>query len=220
MNISLDIVLLAAGLLLSVCVFSYFLGDNHFFRLAVSLTGGALAAWFCIYLVGTVFRPFISNDLPFSKDGSIGKWIGAVLALLAAVLIFCKLYTGGKASGKAVMLILISASVAVMLLGISSGTIPAFISGLVKPFRGIEMKSIFDWAKALILPVCALIALFYTRHYKSGKAEEKVGLTHRLGEILIGFSFGAIAAAAFVASANILVRHLAALINAANTLLK
>ena len=214
------------GLFLSLTIFSLILGDNYLYRLGTSILSGAVSAYICVLLVELYFLPLfrdIANNRESLSTTQI-IWIAAVV--IGIILLFCKAYSSWQAGGKAVMTILVAASAAVLVLGAVSGTIPAFIRSLAEPFRMRNLpeetkNDIWYWVKNGAVLVSALTALLYTRHYKPGSKDpggEKSGSV--FGNIVIGFSFGAVAAAIFMTAANILVNHLSGIIAGIQTLVK
>lgn len=233
MSITYNTSLIFAGFFLSLCVFSLLFGDNWLFRFASSIFSGALSAYFCVFLIEKLFYPQIIGELT-NPDTRLGNRIVLILWVLAAVLIFFKLYAGKPRMGNPVMLILICTSASVMILGIVNGTLTGFYESLTGKFRlsvlPDQVKSDpWYWVKTITVILAASSTLFYTQHYsyrlgrkflesgfnnKESAEPREEGFGHHMGEIVTGISLGAILAGCFIASAIVLVGHLSELAEA------
>lgn len=222
-----ELAFVIGGLFLSLSAFSLILGDNYLFRLGASILSGAVSAYICVLLAENYFYPLIL-DLVSGKDSlTPAQLLRAAAVLIGIILLFCKAYTSGKTGGKVIMTILLAVAAAVMVLGAASGTIPAFIRSLAAPFRVVtlpeeEKGNIWYWIKNGTVLISAVGALLYTRHYSFGKADQgqEKGAGSFFGDILVGFAFGAVAAAIFLTAANIFVNHLSGVIGSIQSLLK
>lgn len=230
MNLAFDHVMIFVGLFLSLCVFSLLMGDNWLLRFASSILSGVLAAYFCVFLVEKLFYPRIIAGLT-DQGNSIENKIVLVLVVLAAALLFLKLYAGKARGGNVVMLVLMCTAAAVMILGSVNGTLIGFFKGLVGKFdlselTDAESGSPWYWLKSISIIIAALSTLLYTQHYtykpgkKKAETPAKEGFLHAFGEIITGVSLGAILAGCFVASAVVLSGHLSDLVEAIRVLLK
>ena len=124
------------------------------------------------------------------------------------------------------MAVVIALSAAVLVLGAAGASIPAFVQTLAARFRlssinPEEKSNVWYWIKSGTVLFSALIALLFTRHYSlPGKAKQGNASGTVLGNIVIGFSFGAVAAAVFLTAANILVSHISGMITTVQSLVK
>ena len=214
------------GLFLSLTVFSLVLGDNYLFRLGAAILSGAVSAFICVMLVEKYFYPLITDLISNRQSLTAAQIIRAAAVVIGVILLFCKAYTNAQGGGRAVMIILLASSAAVLVLGAVNGTLPAFIRRLAEPFRlkGVSAENrndVWYWLKNGAMLVSAVIALLYTRHYRPGTVRNHTeGSGSLIGNVLIGFTFGALTAAVFVAAANILVNHLSGIITNVQTLIR
>ena len=214
------------GLFLSLSAFSLIFGDNYLFRLGAAILSGAVSAYICVMLAESYFYPLILGLVSGEKQLSTAEILRAAAVVIGVLLLFCKAYTGGKTGGRIIITVLLALSAAVMALGAAGGTIPAVIRNLAAQFRVAALSSadksdLWYWLKAGTVLAGAVIALLYTRHYSfSGKGLKKGSSGSFAGNILIGFTFGAITAAVFLTAANILVNHIAELIGTIQSLIK
>ena len=224
MSINTELVTVVGGLFLSLCAFSLLFGDNYLFRLGAAILSGAVAAYVCVLLVQNVFYPMFTEAVPGSGGVDLKVFFRLAAVLIAAVLLFCKAYTGGKNGGRGVLILVLAASAAVMVFGAVSGTIPARVKSIAAQYRvssltPAENNSRWYWVNAGTVFVCAIVALLYTRHYKLGTKKPQKTYGDLFGEILIGFAFGAVTAAVFLTAAQILTGNLSAILENVRALL-
>ncbi len=221
-----ELIFVIGGLVLSLCAFSLILGDNYLFRLAASILSGAISAYICVLLIEGYFYPMILDLINKRTHLSTIQIVRAVLVTVGILLLFCKAYTGSKTGGKIVMTIIMSISAVVLVLGAAGGSISSFIRAIAGQFRIAALSSdqksdVWYWIKSGTLLISAITALLYTRHYTlPGKTNSEKRSEPIFGSIVVGFSFGAIAAAVFLTAANLFVNHISGLIGTIQSLLK
>ncbi|MBQ6343230.1 MAG: hypothetical protein IJI41_08925 [Anaerolineaceae bacterium] len=223
-----ELAFLIGGLILSLSAFSLIFGDNYLFRLAASILSGAISAYICVLLVESYFYPLILEIINERTQLSTLQIVRAVIITVGILLLFCKAYTASKTGGKIVMTIIMCACAVVLVMGAVGGTIPAFLRSLAGQFRltslSAENKSdVWYWVKAGTILLSAISTLLFTRHYKlpgKNKSAEKENSESVVGNIVVGFTFGAIAAAVFLTAANLFVNHISGLISSIQSLVK
>ena len=222
-----ELAFVIGGLFLSLSAFSLLFGDNYLFRLGAAILSGAVSAYICVLIAENYFYPLILEIVDGYKTFSALQIIRTVLTVIGILLLFCKAYTGSKGGGKVIMTVVIALSAAVLVLGAAGASIPAFVQTLAARFRlssisPEEKSNVWYWIKSGTVLFSALIALLFTRHYSlSGKTKQEENSSGTvLGNIVIGFSFGAVAAAVFLTAANILVSHISGMITTVQSLVK
>ena len=220
-----ELAFVIGGLFLSLSAFSLIFGDNYLFRLGASVLSGAISAYICVLLVESYFYPMVIELVNEPGSLSTAQILRAAAVLIGAVLLFCRAYTVSKSGGRLLVTVLMAIAAAVTVLGAAGGTIPAFVRTISGQFRiaGLSPEQrgdVWYWIKACTVLFSAICALLYTRHYQLGKNKESKGSESVFGNVLIGFTFGAITAAIFIAAANILVNHVSGLIGTIQTLVK
>lgn len=84
-----DIVLAALGAVLTLFIFSYLLGDNPLYRLALHIFVGASVAYICIVALHSVILPAIS--VPEDIDSDVRSlWIISLVGALLGALLFTR----------------------------------------------------------------------------------------------------------------------------------
>ena len=218
MTESYELAFVIGGLFLSLSAFSLIFGDNYLFRLGTAILSGAVSAYICVLLAESYFYPLILDIINKRASLSTLQIIRLILVTLGIILLFMKLYTGTKSGGKVILMVLMCISAAILVMGAAGGTIPAFVRTIAGQFRlaaipSEEKTNIWYWLKAATVLIGAVTALLFTRHYSiTGRKTEEKRSESIFGSILIGFTFGAIAAAVFITAANILVNHVSGLI--------
>ena len=221
-----ELAFIIGGLFLSLSAFSLILGDNYLFRLGAAILSGAVSAYICVLIAENYFYPLILGIVDGYHDLSTLQIIRTAITFIGILLLFCKAYTGSKGGGKVIMTILMSICAAVLILGAAGATIPAFVQTLAARFRITalspeEKSSVRYWVKSGTILFSAVTALLFTRHYSlPRKAKQEKTSESVTGNILIGFTFGAVAAAVFLTAANILVNHISGMIDAVQSLVK
>lgn len=217
MTLSADSILMIAGFLVSLFGFSLILGDNWLFRLAVSLLTGAISGLLILILTNSVFIPYVITPLASGElAGSTQLMI--LFVLLAAILLLLRNFTHSRAGGSLVLAIVLTISAALTILGIVNGTLLQLYRGILAQLLAAKEGTAtrMQWVQVACLFAGAISGLFYTRHYAfskgSGARQGKRGLIRIFGDIFVGITLGAIFAGSLIASATVLVDHMATLL--------
>ena len=83
----LDFIGLSLGFLLTILVFSYLLGDNPFFRLAIHIFIGVAAAYVAIVTINNVLIPRLFIPL---FTGTRGERLSSILLFIPSLFLFLK----------------------------------------------------------------------------------------------------------------------------------
>ncbi|MBQ6517871.1 MAG: hypothetical protein IJI14_04070 [Anaerolineaceae bacterium] len=221
-----ELAFVIGGLFLSLSAFSLVFGDNYLFRLGAAILSGAISAYICVLITENYFYPLILEIVDGYKTLNTLQIIRTVLTVLGILLLFCKAYTGNKSGGKIIMTVVLALCAAVLVLGAAGASIPAFVQTLAAQFRisaisPEQRNNVWYWIKAGTVLFSAFTALLFTRHYSlPGKMKKEKTSESVLGNIVIGFSFGAVAAAVFLTAANILVNHISGMVMTIQSLVK
>ncbi len=213
------------GLFLSLTVFSIIFGDNYLFRLGAAILSGAVSAYVCVLLAENYFYPLVREITDDPAGLTAVQMIRAAVVLIGIILLFCRAYTASKTGGRVILAVLVTISAVLMVLGAAGGTIPAFVMSLAGRFRLVSLAdeqkgNIRYWVRTGTVLISAVAALLYTRHYSIGRKNTGKESGSVFGNVLVGFAFGAVAAAVFITAANILVNHVSGVIGTVQTLLK
>ena len=220
-----ELAFVIGGLFLSLTAFSLIFGDNYLFRLGAAILSGAVSAYICVLLVETYFYPLVMDLVDGTEKLSAAQILRAAAAAIGLILLFCRAYTGSKTGGRIVLIILMAVAAAITVLGTAGGTIPAVVRSIAARFRlaalpADQKNDVWYWIRSGTILVTAVSALLYTGHYRIGNSNGEKSSESLPGNILIGFTFGAVTAAVFLAAANILVNHVSGLIGTIQSFLK
>lgn len=184
-----DLVGLIIGLLLTLFIYSYLIGDNPLYRVSVHLLVGVSAAYAVVVVVRQLLLPIWQQVQanPTSPDSVI--WL---VPILFALMLLARRLPSVSWLGNTSLALLIGVGAAVALIGSLSGTLWPQIVG-VQPATPLQ-----DIVVAL-LTICTLLAFQFTalRPRSSGLWQPAMwqrGVT-AVGRIVLTITFGALFAA-------------------------
>ncbi len=209
----LDLLGSILAFLLTLCIFSYLLGDNPLYRIAVSIFVGAAAgyavviAWYNV-IFPQMIAPLLSlNDLLSLNFAVIGPPLGA---LILTALLVLKLGRGTSRLGSPATAFLVGVGSAVAIGGAVTGTLfpqtrATFVTLL--PRDAISDIDFFEKVgSALVIVVGTLATLgffFYSGSARPGQPADRPAFAKPVavvGQIFIGTAFGVMYAGALAAS--------------------
>jgi hypothetical protein len=202
------------SLVLSLMVFSYLLGDNILFRIAVSIFVGLAAAYTVIVTIERVIYPAFQPVL----DGQWGLFSGESIVFVLMPLIF-----GGLLLVKPIkslrpltnfaLAFLIAVGSAAAVVGAVSGTLIPMVVSTAQ----INTATALDTISSIVIVVGVISSLFYFQ-YRAQRDSHGVIARGRImatvaaiGEGFIVITLGAIYGAAILTSLSILTGQLATL---------
>jgi len=180
---SLDFIMGIIAFLLTLMVFSYLIGDNLFFRVAIYIFVGVSAG----YVAAVAFRQVILPDLlvPLVSGSSSQKALLAVPFLLSGLLLMKALPSLSRLGSPAVA-VLAGVGAAVAVGGAVTGTLFPQIGAAVDAFAS---PAAFQFVNAIIVLVGVVFTLIYF-HFSARTASD--GSVRRFGLIEIGAFIGSI----------------------------
>ena len=196
---TVDLLLLLAGLILSLMVFSYLLGDTLLFGIAMYTLVGVTAGFTVVVLLQKVILPMAISPLSsFPQTSALLALVPLVLSVLLVWLLFKK---SSRLSG--IPLAFLGGVVAVALIvGVTRGTLVPQLLSIVNAFDQNKMTSggLPNWTGifvAFMMLAGVVAVLFVSHHRKINKNQDANayswldGLTG-FGQLFIGITFGAI----------------------------
>lgn len=108
------------GFVLTLMIFSYLIGDNVLYRLAVYIFVGLTAAFITIVTIDNVIRPWIDSTL---ASGNVGSIAFGVVPLILGFLLLLKGVPRLAPVGNLALGLLIGVGAAVAVVGAISGTL-------------------------------------------------------------------------------------------------
>jgi hypothetical protein len=187
---------------ITLAVFSYLLGDNLLYRLAVYAFVGITAAFTAIALAENVVANYLSNT---------GDTILLVVAFVMAVLLTFKAVPVISGLGNLSLAFLIAVGTAVAVTGAVAGTLIPLIGSIARPQSGDTLNSII----LVVGVICTLMYFQYSaRRTRTGGIER--GPISRVvagvGEVFIAGMLGATYGAIIVSTLSVLTGHLSKLL--------
>ncbi|MCK4800359.1 MAG: hypothetical protein KAS84_00075 [Anaerolineales bacterium] len=210
----LDFIGLALGFLLTILIFSYFLGDNPFFRLAVHIFIGVSAAYVALITINNVLIPRLI--LPVI-NGTQGERLLSLLLFIPSVFILFKATPLHKAGNWSVA-ILVGIGAAAAIGGAITGTLFPQILGTINsvdPSAYAITTSRWDQAiNGFIIVVGTVTTLIYfhfgTRE-QPGQVNERLPIIEKIsiiGKVFLAITFGALYAGVYLSSLAALVERI------------
>ena len=203
---TLDQAAMIAGAVLTVMVFSYLLGDNFLYRLAVYVFVGLAAAYIAIVTVESVLLPWLDSTI---LSGDFGKVAPGMFPILLAVLLLFKTSSRLGRLGNFAIAFVIGVGAAVALVGALTGTLLPLANTTASAVKD-------DVFEAIVIFIGVASSLLYfqylaRRNPDSGEVQRR-RLSLVIGTVGQGFivvTLGALYAAAILTSLTIFIGRIA-----------
>ena len=207
-----------ASFILTLMVFSYLLGDNLLYRLAVHVFAGVAAGYSAIVTWDGVIAPWLNDTLLLPNATREQLGLGLFPLLVGLLLLVRSWSTRGGGPGRLALAFLIGVGSAVALNGAVNGTLLPLLLSTGTAVRPGNSDSIL----LLCGVVCTLVYFQYQARRRSDGTERRrphIQLLALLGQIVIVVTLGAIYAAAILSALTIFSERLGFLVRQALTLL-
>jgi hypothetical protein len=217
----LEIVSGLLSFLFTLLIFSYLLGDNPLFRIAVYIFVGVSSGYVAAVVWWQVIWPRLIYPLIFESISERGLLI---IPLLGSVLIFMKVSPRLAGMGRIAMAFLVGVGAAVTIAGALTGTLIPQVSGTINAFdmaaasaRNIPfLEVLFSGGFILAGTIFTLIYFHFGARPKTDGTMQRFGLIEMsawVGRIFIGITLGAMFAGVYAAALTALIERIASLIN-------
>ncbi len=217
----LDLVTGLISLLFTLLIFSYLLGDNPLFRIAVYLFVGISAGYVGAIAVWQVLIPRLVYPILF---GTMYEKIFAAIPLVGGVFIILKISSRLSGVGRMAMAFLVGAGAAVTIAGAVAGTLIPQMNATINIFdlnaaAAVGISKGEAIGNGLVILLGTLLTLVYFHFGAKPKADgsmRRLGLIEIaawMGRIFIGITLGAIFAGVYAASLTALIERIASMIN-------
>jgi len=202
-----------AGFILTLMVFSYMLGDNFLYRLAVYVFVGLAAGFISIVTLESVIVPYFRETL---GSGEAGKVVLGVVPILFGVLLLLKTSPRLAQIGNIGIAFVIGIGSAVALVGALTGTLIPLARTTAS--EGVNAEGV-DLLNAVIIVVGVVSSLVYFQYLarrnvegesERGRISRVVG---RVGEGFIVVTLGALYGSAILTSLTIFSERISFLLN-------
>lgn len=224
MAISLDQIGLWAGFALTLMIFSYLIGDNLLYRVAVYALSGLAAGVLVIVTVESALLPFFRAA---AGTGDLQGWALALIPALFGLLLLLKGTSRYSRLGNIGLAYLVGVGAAVALLGAVSGTLIPLVASTTRGLRppaGIDDGN-FALANGFIAVLGVICTLLYFQHLARRAPGSEPGelVTRRrpfsrvmgaIGQGFIAVALGAIYGGAILSGLTVLSERIAFLLSA------
>ena len=217
----IELISVLVGLLLTVMVFSYLIGDNPLFRIAVYLFIGVASGYAATVVWHYVFMPKLIQPL-MAFDPL------AIIAAVFALSILAKLFPRISWMGSFAMAVLVGVGAAAALGGALIGTLlpqaQAAIDGFDIRAAGGGVNALLQLAEGgvMLLGTVFTLASF---HFSAGRAADGAPQRIRIldgiawvGRIFIAITFGVLFAGVYMSALTAMIERLSFIINSMRTL--
>ena len=210
----LDFIGLALGFLLTILVFSYLLGDNPFFKLAVHIFIGVSAGYVALVTVNNVLIPRLMLPL---IGGSRGERLLSLVLFIPSILLFFKV-TPLRNYGNWSVAILVGIGAASTVGGAIAGTLFPQILGTINSvdpstfaISGNRWLQIFNGIIVVLGTLTTLIYFHFGTQDIPGRTDKRMPIIEtisQIGKVFISITFGALYAGVFLTALAALVERL------------
>lgn len=189
------------GFVFTLMIFSYVLGDNFFYRLAVYVFVGLAAGYITLVTVESVLLPWLRGTLLAPTAGVGERALGAVPFILGLLLLLKSSKRMGRAGNIAIAFI-IGVGTAVALVGAISGTLLPLANATSSSVR-------FDVLNGFLIFIGVASTLVYFQYLARRRPDGSTrrGLVVRaisgVGQVFIVITLGAVYAGAILTSLTI-----------------
>jgi hypothetical protein len=221
--LSLDLLGMLVAAFLTVCVFSYLLGDNFLFRLAVAILAGggagyvtAIALWdILLPRVGLVIWQQIMNEMPDPMSLTFA-WLGLLLICFMLFKVTRLAWVGNVATA---WLVGVGAGVAIG--GAALGTVYTQVQATAQGAEAII--PVID----NIIMLAVTLAVFISFTFLAGSQRGPWGIYGRVAQIIstggqaaLKLTFGVIFATLYIASVSVLISQVQFLVQVIPDIIK
>lgn len=203
---NLDLIAGWVSLVLTLMVFSYLLGDNFLYRLAVAVLVGVAAGYVAVVAVESVIVPWLDATV-LAEQGDMSdatlrglRAVGAVPFLIGALLLF-KVSPRLAPVGNLGLAFLIGSGVAVAIFGAASGT----IIPLARDAGDAVSDDVVEGVVMVLGVITTLIYFQYLAAERGGRIQRPRGLgpLASIGQAFVVVTLGTLYAGAILTSLTI-----------------
>jgi hypothetical protein len=224
---NIDLIWMIAAFLLTLMVFSYLLGDNFFYRLAIYLFIGVAAGYTAALVVRQLLVPRLFEPL-FSS--SMTERLLMVVPLLLGLLLAAKLSPRLSRLGSVSMAYLVGVGAAVVVGGAVLGTLIGQFNAALMPFDFSDplqlddpLYRLFEGSLMLAGTITTLVYFHFGVAVPPVSAGSKGESPHRrprwleflakIGQVFIGITLGSVFAGVYIAALTALLERLSFLVD-------
>ncbi|NMC11977.1 MAG: hypothetical protein GYA34_03740 [Chloroflexi bacterium] len=209
------------GFIFTIAVFSYVLGDNFLFRIAISIFIGVAAGYAAVVALFNIIWPQLILPL---FVGTQSEKLLAIPPFILSVFLLLKLFPRYSSLGNPAMAYLVGIGAAVMISGAVIGTIFPQVSASINTLNwrnyqaqgGSPIWSLFQGLIILVGTVTTMVYFQFNTGYGDIHLEKRSALFTSIiwiGKIFVAVTLGAIFAGVLLASLTALIERMQFLID-------
>lgn len=215
--LSIEVISAFIGLILTLMVFSYLIGDNPLFRIAIYLFIGVASGYAAVAVWHYVLIPRL-----FDRLGDPNELVLAIVPLVLSISLLTKLSPRISWMGNFAMAVLVGVGAATAVGGALVGTLIPQAKASMEAFNA---GSILDLIEGAVMLSGTVLTLAY---FQFGAKRAADGLVKRnalieilawAGRIFIAVTFGVLFAGVYMAALTAMIERLSSIINFAKSLL-
>ncbi len=196
----MDTIGIGVGLIATIFVYSYLLGDNLLYRFAVHLLVGVSAGYAAVVAIRELLWPVLNQIVSDPTNPTTLLW---VIPILLAMLLLLKASPRLAGLGNSPMAVLVGVGAAVALVGAITGTLWPQIAAAAQP----ATSGIIGAMITALLTICTLLYFQFT-----GRQVENPPMWQRgirgVGQFVLTITFGALFAGVLSTSLALLTYQL------------
>lgn len=219
MTISIEFISALIGLVLTLMVFSYLLGDNPLFRFAIYLFIGVASGYAAAVTIHSVFLPRLSSLQASSLDQLL---LDVIIPLVISVTILAKFLPRIAWIGNFAMAILVGVGAAAAIGGAVIGTLLPQAQASMDAFSAATggnpnlVVRLFEGTVMLLGTIFTLASF----HYSAGRSPDGTVKRNRIleliasiGRIFVATTLGVLFAGLYMAALTAMIERLTSIIN-------
>lgn len=204
-----------AGLIFTLMIFSYVIGDNFLFRLALYIFTGVSAGYIASVSWQQVLWPKLISPL-FS--GSTQQVLLLIVPLIGSLMILMKVSPRLAGIGRFAMAFIVGAGAAVTVVGAIRGTLIPQVAGTINAFDpNLGMLGVITNGMVVLLgTVLTLIYFHFGAQTKPDGSVRRLAIIEILawmGRFFVGVTLGVVFAGVYAAALTALIERISSMIN-------
>jgi len=216
--VSIEVISAVIGFVLTLMIFSYLIGDNPMFRIAVYLFIGVASGYAAVVVWHSVLIPKLFDQLL----GGPTQLALTVVPLILSVSLLAKLSPRISWLGNFAMAVLVGVGAGTAVGGALVGTL---IPQAEAAMEAVSASSIFGVIEGVVMLIGTVLTLAYFQFGAKRAADGEVKrnaifeMLAWLGRIFIAVTFGVLFAGVYMAALTAMIERLSSLINLVKSLL-
>jgi hypothetical protein len=214
-EVTLNIFTGLAGLVFTLMIFSYVIGDNFLFRLALYIFTGVSAGYIASVSWQQVLWPKLISPLFL---GSTLDVLLLIVPLIGSLMILMKISPRLAGVGRFAMAFIVGAGAAVTVVGAIRGTLIPQVAGTINAFdTNLGTLGMLTNGTAILLgTVLTLIYFHFGAQTKSDGSVRRFGFIEVLawlGRFFVGVTLGTVFAGVYAAALTALIERVSSMVN-------